>query len=95
MGSCLEIYWTWKSNPILASDYDKVEVSRWRRKVDVYESNDLEHSSHAVVTRPSDDPEGKSFLARLYISRLGVASDIQRLVFSKDRTLYIGAMPDL
>lgn len=77
------------------SDYDKVEVSRWRRKVDVYESNDVDKdSSHAVITGRSDDPEGKSFLARLYISRLGPASDLQRLVSSKYRTLYIGAMPD-
>lgn len=85
----------WKSNHIVESNYGKVEVSRWRRKVDVYESNDVEKdSSYAVVTGPSDDPEGKSFLARLYISQLGVASDVQRLVFSKHRTLYIGAMPD-
>lgn len=85
-----------ESNRIAASNYDKVEVSRWRRKFDVYESNNVDKdSSHAVVTGPSDDLEGKSFLARLYISRLGVASDVQRLVFSKYRTLYIGAMPDL
>lgn len=85
-----------KSNPVIASNYDKFEVSRWRRKVDVYESNDVEKDpSYAVVTGPSDDPEGKSFLARLYISELGVASGVQRLVFSKYRTLYIGAMPDL
>lgn len=85
-----------ESNHIVASNYDKVEVSRWRRKFDVYESNDVDKdSSHAVVTGPTDDLDGKSFLARLYISRLGVASDVQRLVFSKHRTLYIGAMPDL
>lgn len=86
-----------ESNQILASDYDKVEVSRWRRKVDVYESNDVEKvSSHAVVTgnSDSDDSKGKIFLARLYISRLGPASNLQRLVSSKHRTLYIGAMPD-
>ena len=87
---------TCKADHMAASEYDKVEVSRWRRKVDVYESNDVEKdSSHAVVTGPSDGPEGKSFLARLHISRLGVASDVQRFVFSKNRILYIGAMPDL
>ena len=70
-------------------------MSRWRRKFDVYESNDFDKdASHAVVTGPSDDSEGKSFLARLYFSRLGVASDVQRLVFSKYRTLYIGEMPE-
>ena len=84
------------SDDTIASNYDQVGLSRWRRKFDVYESNDLEKdSSHAVVTRRSDDPEGKTFLARLYISRLGVASDVQRFVFPKYRTLYIGAMPDL
>ena len=83
------------SNSVSASDYDKVEISRWRRKVDVYESNDFKNgSSHSVVTGRSDDPEGKSFLARLYISRLGPASNLQRFVSSKHRTLYIGAMPD-
>ena len=83
---------------MVVSDYETVEVSRWRRKVDVYEPNDVDKdSSHAVVTgatSAANQSEGKSFLARLYISRLGVASDVQRLVFSKHRTLYIGAMPD-
>ena len=82
-------------NHILASDYDKVEISRWRRKVDVYEFNDVDKdSSHCVVTGRSNDPEGKSFLARLYISRLGPRSSLQRFVSSRHRTLYIGAMPN-
>ena len=81
---------------IVASDYDKVEVPRWRRKFDVYESNDLEKdASHVVVTGPSDDLKGKSFLARLYFGQLGLASEIQRLVFSKNRFLYIGQIPKL
>ena len=83
-------------NHILASNYDKVEVSRWRRKFDVYESNDMEKdSSHSVVTGRSGDPKGKSFLARLSISRLGPTSNLKRFVSSRYRTLYIGAMPDL
>ena len=91
---CIGICLPWESNQIVASDYDKVEVSSWRRKVDVYESIDLDQdSSYAVVTGPSEDARGKSFLARLYIGRLGVPYDVQRFVSPKHRTLYIGAMP--
>ncbi len=70
-------------------------MPKWRRQFDVYESDDLqEKSSHAVVTRPTDDTTGKSFLARLYISRLGVRSDLQRVLSEKHRILYIGPMPN-
>ena len=69
-----------------------------RRQFDVYESNELAkgttHPSHAIVTRPTDEIEDKSFLARLYISRLGVTSEVQRLLSSKHRILYIGPLAD-
>ena len=45
-----------------------------------------------------DDLQDKSFLARLYMSRLGVASDIQRGLSSKsskNRILYVGVIPDV
>ncbi|MCJ1456925.1 hypothetical protein MMC28_007291 [Mycoblastus sanguinarius] len=76
------------------SKFEKIDVPNWRRQVDVYESHDEKKSrSYAIVTGPTDDTEGKVFLARLYMSRLGVASDVQRLLSSKHRTLYIGSLP--
>ena len=82
----------------LASKFDAVPVPRLRRQFDVYESNELadgtSHASHAIVTRPSKEIEDKSFLARLYISRLGVISEVQRLLSSKHRILYIGPLED-
>ena len=78
--------------------FNTVNVPRMRRQFDVYESNELakgtSHASHAIVTRPTDEIEDKSFLARLYISRLGVTSEVQRLLSSKHRILYIGPLPD-
>ena len=82
-------------NLISASDFEKVEVPKWRRHFDVYASNNLEdRSREGQPTYSRDDTEGRSFLARLYYSRLGIASDVQRAVSSKHRTLYIGAMPE-
>ena len=73
-------------------------MPRLRRQFDVYESdgmaNGASHASHAIVTRPTDEIEDKSFLARLYMSRLGVTSEVQRLVSSKHRVLYIGPLAD-
>ena len=83
---------------VLASKFDTVNVPRLRRQFDVYESNELadgtSRASHAIVTRPTDGIEDKSFLARLYISRLGVTSEVQRLLSSKHRILYIGPLAD-
>lgn len=85
-------------NKIDASKFDTVNVPRLRRQFDVYGSNELakgtSHASHAIVTRPTDEVEDKSFLARLYIGRLGVTSDVQRLLSSKHRILYIGPLTD-
>lgn len=78
---------------VVDSDFDKVTIPKWARQFDVYEADDLA-SSHSIVTRPTDDTEGLSFLARLYISRLGVKSDVQRVLSSKYRVLYIGTMPN-
>ena len=73
-------------------------MPRLRRKFDVYESDrvakETSHASHAIVTRPTDEIGDKSFLARLHMSRLGVASEVQRLVSSKHRVLYIGPLAD-
>ena len=73
-------------------------MPRMRRQFDVYGSDELakgsNHSSHAIVTRPTDEIEDKSFLARLYMSRLGVTSEVQRLLSSKHRVLYIGPLAD-
>ena len=70
-------------------------MPRLRRQFDVYESNELaKGNSHSIVTRPTDKVEDKSFLARLYISRLGVTSEVQRLLSSKHRVLYIGPLAD-
>ena len=82
----------------LATKFEMVNVPRLRRQFDVYGSNELakgaSHASHKIVTRPTDEIEDKSFLARLYISRLGVTSDVQRLLSSKHRILYIGPLAD-
>ena len=70
-------------------------MPRLRRQFDVYESNELaKGTSHAIVTRPTDEIEDKSFLARLYVCRLGVTSEVQRLLSSKHRVLYIGPLAD-
>lgn len=82
-------------NLMLASDFEKVEVPQWRRHFDVYTSNDLGNPSgegHPTYSR--NDTEGRGFLARLYYSLLGIASNVQRAVSAKYRTLYIGAMPE-
>lgn len=85
-------------NTIDPTKFDTVNVPRLRRQFDVYESNKLanghSHASHAIVTRLTDETEDKSFLARLYISRLGVTSELQRLLSSKHRILYIGSLAD-
>lgn len=82
----------------LAAKFDTVNVPRLRRRFDVYESNELakgtSHTSHAIVTRPTDEIEDKSFLARLYMSRLGVTSEVQRLLSPKHPVLYIGPLAD-
>ena len=73
-------------------------MPRLRRRFDVYESYGMakgtSHASHAIVTRPTDEIEDKSFLARLHMGRLGVMSEVQRLVSSKHRVLYIGPLAD-
>lgn len=85
----------------VASEFEQIEVSRWRRRFDIYASKDLEKASleghgdpYTIVTRSSDDTEGKIFLTRLYYSRLGLKADVQRVISSKHRTLYIGPMPE-
>lgn len=79
----------------LGSEFDEVKLPRWRRRFDVYESSEDSKDLHAVITSPKESTEGMRLLARLYISRFGVASDVQRVLSSKHRSLYIGAMPDL
>lgn len=86
----------------LASDYDKVEIPRFKRRFDVWAPSSLDlkdqcRPSHSIVTRDTDDVKGKSFVARVYYGQLGMSSSVQRLVSSKsskNRTLYIGAMPN-
>ncbi|KAI4128224.1 MAG: hypothetical protein LQ341_006700 [Variospora aurantia] len=82
------------------SEYDKVQIPKRQRQFDLYTSSDPEKTSiegdaphYAVITRSTDNTKGKSHLARLYYSRLGLASDLQRLMSAKYRTLYIGTMP--
>ncbi|KAL8929858.1 MAG: hypothetical protein Q9208_001002 [Pyrenodesmia sp. 3 TL-2023] len=81
-------------------NYEKIRVPRRKSQFDLYVSNDPEKqsfkgdtSNYSVITQSGDDPKGKSHLARLYYSRLGLASDVQRLVSAKYRTLYIGTIP--
>ncbi|KAL9013547.1 MAG: hypothetical protein Q9173_001759 [Seirophora scorigena] len=85
---------------INTSDYEKVQIPKRRRQFDLYSSIDLEKTSiegdaptYAVVARSTDDTKGKSHLARLYYSRLGLVSEIQRWMSAKHRTLYVGTMP--
>lgn len=87
-------------NQINTSDYEKVQIPKRQRQFDLYASFDYENDSdkdnsptYAVVARSTDDAKGKSHLARLYYSRLGLASEVQRFLSAKYRTLYIGAMP--
>ncbi|KAI4097340.1 MAG: hypothetical protein LQ348_002629 [Seirophora lacunosa] len=83
-----------KINP---SDYEKVQIPKHLRQFDIYTSIGLDKTSdaptYAVVARSTDDTNGKSHLARLYYSRLGLASELQRWMSAKHRTLYIGIMP--
>ncbi|MCJ1267520.1 hypothetical protein MMC22_007405 [Lobaria immixta] len=83
-----------------ASEFEQIEVSKWRRRFDIYASKDLEKASveghrgpYTIVTRSSDDTGGKIFLTRLYYSQLGLTADVQRVISSKHRILYIGQMP--
>ncbi|KAL9025383.1 MAG: hypothetical protein Q9196_005781 [Gyalolechia fulgens] len=87
---------------INTSNYEKVQIPKRHRQFDLYASYDLGDDSvndntttYAVVARSTDEAKGKSHLARLYYSRLGLASDVQRFLSPKYRTLYIGAMPPL
>lgn len=84
----------------IASEFEQIQVSKWRRRFDIYASIDPEKSSakgqrgtYAIVTRSSDDTEGKILLTRLYYSRLGLTADVQRVISPKHRLLYIGPMP--
>lgn len=86
---------------VLASKFEQIEVSKWRRRFDIYASKDLEKASveghrgpYTIVTRSSDDTGGKIFLTRLYYSQLGLTADVQRVISSKHRILYIGHMPE-
>ncbi len=78
-----------------AAKFDKVRVPRWRRQVDVYASSDMEEDcSYAVISRSTDDTRGRSPLARLYFNRLGLGKEVQLLLSSKPRFLYIGPIPE-
>lgn len=84
----------------LESEFEQIEVSKWRRRFDIYASRDPEKAavgghrkSYTIVTRSSDDTLGKTLVARLYYSQLGLAADVQRVISSKHRTLYIGPIP--
>ncbi|KAI4101806.1 MAG: hypothetical protein LQ339_004852 [Xanthoria mediterranea] len=88
------------ASKIDASNYDQIQIPRRRSQFDLYASKDLEKQAvkgnapkYAVISRYTDDPDGRSHLARLYYSRLGLASEVQRLLSAKYRTLYIGAIP--
>ncbi|KAL8839504.1 MAG: hypothetical protein Q9170_001727 [Blastenia crenularia] len=87
-------------NKLNTSNYEKVQIPKRQRQFDLYATRDFDGDSieddaptYAVISRSSDDPKGKSHLARLYYSRLGLASEVQRFMSAKYRTLYIGAMP--
>ena len=73
-------------------------MPRLRRQFDVYRSNELPDeiypASYAIVIRRNDVVGDKSFLARLHISRLGVTFEVQRLLSSQHRVLYIGPLAD-
>ena len=77
---------------------DAVNMPRLRRQFDVYESNKLANessqASYVIVTRRDDVVIDKSFLARLHISQLGVTSEVQRMLSSEHRVLYIGPLAD-
>lgn len=66
-----------------ASEYEKVQIPKRLRQFDIYTSIGLEKTSdaatYAVVARSTDDTDGKSHLARLYYSRLGLASETTAL----------------
>ncbi|KAI4170430.1 MAG: hypothetical protein LQ343_004933 [Gyalolechia ehrenbergii] len=82
------------------SNYEKVQIPKRHRQFDLYASYDYENDSvkvnaptYAVVARSTDEAKGKSHLARLYYSRLGLASELQRFLSAKHRILYIGTLP--
>ncbi|MCJ1468726.1 hypothetical protein MMC07_007356 [Pseudocyphellaria aurata] len=85
---------------INVSDFEQIEVPKWRWRFDIYVSQPLEGASgeghrkkYTIVTRNSDKTEGQVLLTRLYFSQLGLKADVQRVISSKHRILYIGPMP--
>lgn len=64
-----------------------MNISRLRRQFNVYKSNELLNKNsqafYVIVTRRNNVLGDKSFLARLYISRLGVTFEVQRLLSLK------------
>ncbi|KAL9604532.1 MAG: hypothetical protein Q9219_000497 [cf. Caloplaca sp. 3 TL-2023] len=82
------------------SRYEKVQVPKLQRQFDLYafkgpgRESDMNNSPmYAIIARIADDPEGRSHVARLYYSELGLTSQLQRLLSAKYRTLYIGSLP--
>ena len=73
-------------------------MPRLRHQFNIYKSNELPNeisqASYAIVTRRNDVVGDKSFLARLHISRHGVTFEVQRLLSSQHRVLYIGPLAD-
>lgn len=83
------------------SEYEQVKVPRFKKRFSVWAPSEFDRSSpedksarHTVVTRSTDNVQGRSFVARLYYYHLGLAPNVQRVYSSKHRTLYIGAIPD-
>ncbi|KAK3176374.1 hypothetical protein OEA41_007697 [Lepraria neglecta] len=74
--------------------YETVDVPRWKRRFDVYASNELDDAdTYVVVTRYEDVDVKKSFLVRLRYNHLGIVAEVQKMISPKHRTLYIGPMP--
>ena len=85
----------------IASEYEQVKVPRFKRRFSVWAPSEIDRGSnkdlsarHTVVTRSTDNVQGKSFVARLYYPHLGLTPNVQRAYSSKHRTLYIGAIPE-
>ena len=79
----------------LASDFDIVQIPKWRLTFDLFaNSGDDEKPSYAVISREWEKPRGRSNIGRLRLSKLGIRSDVEHLLSEKNRELHIGTIKD-
>ena len=80
----------------VANELDTVQMPKWKWTFDLYADSDVlsEGSSYVIISREWQKTRGKSNLGRLRLYKLGVRSDVKHLLSEKNRTLYIGRIPE-